>query len=508
MIERLYLKDALVFKEAELNFENSLVVITGKSGSGKSVLMNSLLSSFALSDANASLCECSVNFEIDDESIENDDINVFKVIKKEKSRYFLNNQSLSKKVVKNLATKNIKHLSLKDFSDFEPQNLLNILDIFIDKKEHQKNLEKLNEIFSTYTTLQNELEKIYDEEKRIVELKEFCSFEIEKINSIDPKIGEDEELLHVKKLLSKKEKIEELINESNNIFEFETQINSLLELLDVDSSFFDDSMNLLREHFDSANEKFDELNEMDIESILDRIEAIGELKRRYGSIEDILDYKETKIQELHRYENITIQKGNLESDIKKVKQEIEQICKSITETRKNSLTNLESEINRYLKELYLEDIKISLHVEKITKSGKDRLELTLNSTTLDKISSGEFTRLRLALMLIKSRKLKSSNGILFLDEIDANLSGEESMSVAKVLRKLSQNFQIFVISHQPQLTSMATQHFCVEKNKNESFVKVLDYDERVQEIARIISSDKITDQALVFAKELLESAKT
>jgi DNA repair protein RecN (Recombination protein N) len=94
-----------------------------------------------------------------------------------------------------------------------------------------------------------------------------------------------------------------------------------------------------------------------------------------------------------------------------------------------------------------------------------------------------------------------------LDEIDANLSGEESMSVAKVLRQLAKHFQIFVISHQPQLTSMGNQHFLVYKNGDESFTQELNAQKRVDEIARIISGDSISKEAKIFAKELLETSK-
>jgi DNA repair protein RecN (Recombination protein N) len=92
-----------------------------------------------------------------------------------------------------------------------------------------------------------------------------------------------------------------------------------------------------------------------------------------------------------------------------------------------------------------------------------------------------------------------------LDEIDANLSGEESMSVAKVLKQLSKHFQIFVISHQPQLTSMGDQHFLIYKESDTSQVKELDFENRVDEIARIISGKKVSNEAKKFAKELLEA---
>jgi DNA repair protein RecN (Recombination protein N) len=103
--------------------------------------------------------------------------------------------------------------------------------------------------------------------------------------------------------------------------------------------------------------------------------------------------------------------------------------------------------------------------------------------------------------------MSQNGGILMLDEIDANLSGEESMSVARVLRQLSKHFQIFVISHQPQLTSMGEQHFLIHKDDGNSMVKELNFEDRVNEIARIISGDSVSNEAKVFAKELLEASR-
>lgn len=97
------------------------------------------------------------------------------------------------------------------------------------------------------------------------------------------------------------------------------------------------------------------------------------------------------------------------------------------------------------------------------------------------------------------------NGILFLDEIDANLSGKESDAISKVLKKLSNSYQIFAISHQPQLTSSADQHFLVDKLNGKSFVKELNSKEKINEIARMISGEKVTPEALDFAKNLLKS---
>ena len=121
------------------------------------------------------------------------------------------------------------------------------------------------------------------------------------------------------------------------------------------------------------------------------------------------------------------------------------------------------------------------------------------------ISSGEYNRLRLALLSAISKLDIGENGILFLDEIDANLSGKESEAIANVLISLSKNYQIFAISHQIHLASSANQHFLVEKINGVSTVKELNNSERVNEIARMISGENVTNEAIEFAKNIIKS---
>ena len=508
MIERFYLKDYLSFRECELNFKSGLVVFSGASGSGKSILMNSILSSLGGASCEASICESSVLWDIDEDTtgIQNDDINVFKHIKKTQSRYFVNNQSVSKKTIHQLSLNYLKHLSLKDFSDFENKNLLLILDNMINSKgvDIFDLLQRYKKTFLEYKDAKKELDKIEDEEKKIVELKEFATFEINKIQDINPKVDEDTELLEIKKELSKKEKVLEKIALADKIFEYEYLVNDVLNTLDAESSFFDDAMNELRAVFDSAQNKFHALDDVDIEDVLNRIEELSGLKRRYGSISDALIYKEQKIQELQKYENIEITKDALVKKVQTLSLEVENLSDDITKLRVDALSEFRDALNAYLKELYLRDAEVRLDTTELGLHGKDELSISLNGADLQKVSTGEFNRLRLGVLALKSKFMKSS-GLLMLDEIDANLSGEESMSVARVLRELSKNFQIFVISHQPLLTSMGEQHFLVYKDEDISMVKELGFDERVDEIARIISGDSISQEAKRFAKELLEA---
>ncbi|MDD3476604.1 MAG: AAA family ATPase [Sulfurimonas sp.] len=507
MIERFYLKDYLSFKEVELELSGGLVVFTGPSGSGKSILMESILSSFGHSSCDASLCESTVAWELDTEEygIDSDDINVFKHIKKDKSRYFINNQSISKKAINELSLNYLRHLSLRDFSDFENEKLLLILDAraSVKNQELHKVKSEYKEAFLEYKRIKKELSVIEDEQKKVVELKEFASYEIKKIETINPKISEDIELLEIKKELSKKEKVLKSLLQADAIFEHEHAVFSALDLLDIDGSFFSDAMNELRAFLESAQERFSMLEEVDVEEVLNRIEELGELKRRYGSIEEALAYKQEKILELQKYENIEFTKGDLEARVKELDKKVLDLASKLSLARYAELDSFSKDLNRYLKELYLRDAIVEIKESELSVYGKDEITIKLNGTDLQKISTGEFNRLRLAILALKSEIMSKDGGVLMLDEIDANLSGEESMSVAKVLKQLSKHFQIFVISHQPQLTSMGDQHFLVYKDGDESHVIELDFDSRVEEIARIISGESITQEARGFAKELL-----
>ncbi len=509
MIERFYLKDYLSFKEVNLPLSNGLIVFTGPSGSGKSILMSSILSSFGLENSEAAVCEATTSWSFNGEEfgLECEDINIFKHIRKEKSRYFINNQSVSKKAMREVASKNLKHLSLKDFSDFENENLIDMIDeriynknksILEIKKQYKKEYIEHKKLFS-------ELQELELEERKIIELKDFANFEIQKIQKISPVIGEDEDLLRIKKELSKKEKVLESLESANTLFDSEHYVYIALEALDIESSFFNDTMNELRATLENAQEKFSALDEIDIEEVLNRLEELNELKRRYGSIEESLVYLEEKKKELAKYENIEITKDDLAKRVSQLSQNIEILAQVLSDLRLKEVSLFEKDLNKYLRELYLRDATIRLNTMPYTEIGKDGINLEINGTQLQKISTGEFNRLRLAVLALKSEKMLSNGGVLMLDEIDANLSGEESMSVAKVLRQLAKHFQILVISHQPQLTSMGSQHFLIHKENDESFVKELSKGQRIDEIARIISGANITNEAKLFAKELLEA---
>ena len=509
MITRVYLKDCLSFEEVDLEFRNGLNIFTGPSGAGKSILMQAILSLFALTDVKANLGEVLLNnSKINDEAYDlsfDDDI-IIKSIKKDKVRYFLNNQSVSKKNLNDFSFKLIKHLNLKDTSEFDSLKLIDFLDRLTLKNNNKFEAIKINfnSLYRKLIEVKKELEKIYSDENRLEDLKEFAKFEINKIEQINPSIDEYEELNILKKRLSKKEKIEFAIKKASGIIEFNHNVTQALELMEVDTSFFDEAMNELTNIFENFNDSLHELEDINIENVLDRIEKLSALQKRFGSVEECLKYKEQKKLELESYENIFFQKEKLEERFENLNKQLYILAKQILDFRKESSIILEEKINEYLKFLYLSDAKIILNEKELDSTGVDEVIFELNGVSLDTISSGEYNRLRLALLTSMSEFDIVDNGILFLDEIDANLSGKESDAISKVLNKLSDSYQIFAISHQPQLTSSANQHFLVDKIDGKSFVKELNNQERMTEIARMISGEKVTLEALEFAKNLFK----
>lgn len=507
MINRIFIKENLGFKEAKLEISKGLTVFTGLSGAGKSILFKGILSAFAISDSEVRIVELGLDdkLNLEEYGIESEEENVFKLLKEKNTKYFINNQSIAKKSLQNLSKSFIKYLSAKENNEFSNEKFLRILDALEiqNNPQFENFLSEFKEDFNNYTRLSEELNQILDEERKIEELKEVAKIQIEKIQSINPKIGEYEELLILKKKLSKKDKLDEAWQKASVIFDLEKIVIDALNLSEKDPTFFSECLNELRLILESQKiEDFD----FDIEKILDRIENLSFLMKRYGSIENALEILKQKKQELEHYENLSFEKKELKKKFEKAKDKLEKSTKILTQTRINNLEKLQNCLNEYLKNLYMKDAILSLDESKVISSmGKDEINLNINFANLKNLSSGELNRLRLAFIATECKILGQGSGILFLDEIDANLSGKEAMSIAMVLDELSNFYQIFAISHLPQLSSRAHNHFLVEKKGDESFVKKLNQEERIKELARMVSGEKINEEAIEFAKTLFKS---
>ena len=506
MIERLYLRELVTFDEVELEFNNGLVVFSGPSGAGKSVLMSAILSSFGYTTQGAAkLCEVLIKkpttlqsavYELDDEV-------TIKTLKKEKLRYLIEGQNISKKALAEMFTPYVQYLSVRDKSGFESETLLRMLDssLLVKNKSFKKLRIEYKKRYENYKIKVQELAKIKENEAKLAELIEFATYEVDKIEKINPAIGEDEDLMQVKKQLSRIDKIKASLSSAIDIFTAESAVEEVYRLLDKDASVFIDAMNQVRADFEETEHLAAELEEMDVEEILDRLSDITALQQRYGSIEESITYKEMKKKELASYQNIEQDKTMLESFLTMEYTELSTLARQISKARKEESKVLEKVLQGYLTTLKLPALQFTFEIKTLSTNGLDSVDVLLGNSLTSTLSGGEFNRVRLALMASTINE-KEGQGVLILDEIDANVSGDESIAIADMITKLSSVYQIFAISHQPHLSAQAKQHIVVTKDGDKSQVIELKEEGRVHEIARIIAGENPTKEAMEFAKKL------
>lgn len=506
MIERLYFKELVTFDEVELEFDKGLVVFTGPSGAGKSVLISAILSTFGHSTQGAAaLCEVTLKKPdtLKSEIYALEDEITIKTLKKDKLRYFVEAQSISKKALHEMFSPYVQYLSVRDKTGFESRTLISMLDSSLLKsdKSFKKLLKEYQNRYTNYKIKSAQLSKIKEDEKKLAELIEFATYEVEKIENINPQPGEDEALIQVKKQLSHIDKIKASLGDAMKIFELESAVEEVYRLLDKDDSVFVDAMNHLRADFEETEHLADELAEMDVEQILDRLSDITALQQRYGSIEEALAYKEEKKKELASYKNIEKDKSMLESFLTMEYSELFILSQQLSKARKTQALKVEKILHGYLSTLKLPELQFQFESKALDEYGADTVDVMLGDSKTNTLSGGEFNRVRLALMAATIED-KKDQGVLILDEIDANVSGDESIAIAQMITKLSSAYQIFAISHQPHLSSQASQHIVVTKDTNKSQVVELSEEGRIHEITRIIAGENPDKEAVEFAKKL------
>lgn len=511
LIKKIIIKDSPAFKEATLEPSPFFNVFSGASGAGKSVLMESILALFGLRECNAQTLEATLElYGIAEEFqglIDEGEV-VLTLTKKDKIRYFLNAQNIPKKKITEIFAPFLQHLGTKSANSLKEENLFFALDSFCAAKDsrHKAILQDYQESFSTYQDAKNNLKKLQEESLKVNELKEFLQFEIQKLEALNPKKGEYEELLLLKKEFSKKEKIAQSLQEIQDFLSQTHKVSNFLNLINHEDDSILNALGDLESLCQQESERLGEIEALNPEEILNRIEALSALKHRYGGIDEAIETLQSKKQELAKYENLDSLLKEAAHTLNQAQKSLESNAKSLLESRNSHLQDFIKSLNSTLKSLKMPPANLSLHeipLESWSALGSTTLEITLN-TELKNLSAGEFNRFSLALLLTQSTQAKNQS-IIILDEIDANLSGEESQGVAEVLHKLSQNYQIFAISHQSHMPSLAHSHFLIQKQPQGSQITLLDKQGRIHEIARMISGNEITQEAIDFATKRLQN---
>lgn len=549
MLLSLNINNILIIDKIKAEFSERLNVITGETGSGKSVILESLL--LALGERNLNLApqnnekgiitaafDISKNKKVKELLKENDidhegEIIIKRSISESRSVSYVNDVQVTVNLLKKISDDLIEVYGQHDFSSLLTKKAgVEIID------EYANNSENLKELFKHYSNIKN-LEKakqqLIAEYEKNVKDKEYFESAIDEIGKLDIQENEEEALSDKLNLIKKSGKVLEIIagslsflqdgNYSHSILQQIRALGRVANELDENSKQkLDEAIN----HLDKASEGLSEAENL-LETILDETNFSErqkqEMEDRLYSIKEICRKYRVSSNELVKFNDDLKQKlksiNNSDSEIKKIEKEIEQenkkyseLAKLISDKRKKASKEIETKVNKEFPELKMPGAKFNIAFtvkNEISPNGHDDVEFLIATNpnqplaALGKVASGgEISRVMLALKIALSEKVGGAS--LIFDEIDTGISGSTAEAVGKRLKALSAKTQTIVITHQPQVASKADKHFMVQKitskNSSEITLRELSQAESNKEVARIISGEDITNEAIAQAKKL------
>ena len=550
MLRELRLNNLAIIKNLDLEFNEKFIALTGETGAGKSIILNGISLLIGERSHTDMIRNGEENlfaegiFELNENQkkrlnelgfeIEDDELIITRFFdRSSKSKIMVNGKRQTLSRLKELMV-NIIDL----VGQHEHQFLLNneyhlhLLDRFLND-EGKELSRKIRENVSEIKKLNLKIKNIEDEKSKIAEKKDVLEFQFNEINELDLKEDEDNELEEEYRILFNAGKISEKLEETSQLlkegeFSILTALGrakrNLEQLSDLSESYSELSEKIESVLYEIEEISYSvdnsigdvEINDTKLEKIVERIDKINKLKRKYGStITEILEFK-NKIEKdlsLVNFENEELE--NLKIQKKELVNQYFQDSEKLSEIRMKIAENLQNTVDIQLSDLNMENAKFKVEIikkEEITAHGTDNAEFLITTNVgetfkpLAKIASGgEISRIMLALKSVFSEVDNIS--VLIFDEIDTGISGETVRRVAEKLRELSRNTQIICVTHSPQIAGKAQQQFFIKKeienNFTETKVRELNTEERIREIARIISGDNITEASVSHAKEIM-----
>ena len=545
MIESLHVRTYVLIDELDLSFNPSFIVLTGETGSGKSIILGALSLLLGAKADKSDVREGKKEAEISGTfftkskavekwceehsiSFEDNTLVIRRVIKAEgRSIYSVNSSPITRQEGEELGN------LLVDFSSqHSHQSLMKKENFRLLLDDYAQNSELCNSYSKSYDELRNKEKEIEDVRKLLLDSKEeedylkYCLNEIEKG---ELKVGEEEELKEKLKKISNSEFILEEITSSltdmkeglsllglslsslNKALRKDESLNSLSERLDSSTIEVEDIYSTLREYSSSIN-----LSEGEIEEMNSRLSTIQRLKRRYGgSVEKALSLAEEYKKKIDILSNSEENISQLEKEEKKLRDACLKKADELSKRRKDAAKEFSKKIETTLRKLGMENAEFIIKVSEgdLNKFGKDEVEFLISANKGEKAKSventasgGELSRIMLS---IKAQaKFESSVDTLVFDEIDSGLGGVTAHYVAEELSALSKNDQVIAITHLAQIASKADEHYVVSKsvenNRTVTKIKEVEGDDRVNEIARLLSGDN-SSISIEHAKKLLSN---
>ena len=552
MLLEISIKNFAIIEAISLNFEKGMTVLTGETGAGKSIIidaMNMMLGARATMDVirhGAPKAEIEGLFSVenshalqmifDEQGIELGDEIIIRreILQNGRSVSRVNGQMVNLSVLRSIGQYLVDIHGQHDQEELmRPQLHIQMLDGFGDadflelKQAYQTN-------FDAYRKMRKqllEIKKNQEEHKARIEMLEFQMAEIESA-SLQP--GEDLKLNQERdKLLNHKNIADTLTNaytmldneEFSSLANVRSAMNDMESLEEYDVEYREISTSLSESYYvlEDVTKRLEDIIEsldfdgnrlMQIESRLDLIHAIT---RKYGgNVDDVLMYFAKITEEYNLLTGNHLSSDDMEAELKKLEVSLVDLATKLASARHNLAQQLEIEIQQELKDLYMEKAQFQVQFTKgkFTREGNESVEFYISTNPgedfkpLVKVASGgELSRLMLAIKSAFSRK-EGKTSIVF-DEVDTGVSGRVAQAIAQKIHKIGQNGQVLAISHLPQVIAIADYQFFIEKISNDhstvSTVRLLTVEERVEEVAKMLAGENVTEAALSQARELLQS---
>ena len=554
MLINVHVKNLALIKEVDIDFSKGLVVLTGETGAGKSLILgsvnialgNKVSKDIIRTGTEHALVE--LTFSVDEEcqkklkelDIYTEDGNTVTVARKiteSRSVSKINGETVNLNTLKKVMGMFVDIHGQHDHQSLlYPEKHLEILDEFAGREVEDLLLEIKNG-YLKYCKLKKKLEEYdIDEGKRTREI-EFAEFEVNEIESANLKIGEDEEIEEIFKKISNSEQIVNCLSQVYNYLNYESEngagfvinraimdINSIKgmdEKIDQFQSILYDIDSMCR---DLTSDIADYNNELDFNpeyarEVEERYNTINHLKMKYGkTIEDVLAYMEKKQEYLEKLKNYTVEIEAIKAEIKQMEDRLRDLCADLSKKRKEAAKRLSGLVTQALVDLNFISVDFAIDVEgdgRITEKGYDKVEFMISTNPgeprrpLAKIASGgELSRIMLAIKSILAQEDKIET--LIFDEIDTGISGKTAQRVAEKLAKISRNHQVICISHLAQIAAMADNHYLIEKkSENNSTVTEIYHltrEQSVKEIVRINGDGTMSNAAITHAIEMKDMA--
>ena len=551
MLQNLHVKNMALIDEVEIELQSGLNILTGETGAGKSIIIDSI--GFALgekADKNlvrnpdeASLVELTFVEEnetilhaLSEAQIEVEDgvIILSRKISNGRTIAKINGESVPASKLKEIAS-----LLIDIHGQHEHQSLLhaskhlNFLDEFA-KNEIGTLKDELAKAYTSYRQIQKELEEgSLDQESRARELS-LLEYELHEIESANLKTGEDEELETEYRKIGNSKKIIEALQEVSQLMgergAADAVARSVRELMSV--STLDEDMGSLCDQISDIEQLISdfgrdlsgyidalEYDEERVSFVEKRLDELNHLKAKYGtSIDAVIASMQERQQRIDKLLNYAEYEQNLKAEYEKARQELEGLCQRLSDIRHAAGEQFKQQMIAALSDLNFLDVRFDLDFQRLdhfTGDGFESMEFLISTNPgaplrklKDIASGGELSRIMLAFKSI----LASQDEIdtLIFDEIDTGISGRTAQMVSEKMNVIAKNHQVICITHLPQIAAMADAHFFIEKNVIDNStvtdIHLLDQEESIAELGRMLGGVEGTETVLQSAREMKELA--